>query len=334
MSNAPSNQWDPGRLLQTSSGYWQTCTIHAAVKLDLFSAIGDDALSNAAVAEKLGTDVRGTTMLLNALCALGLLDKSDGNYRNTDFASTFLLKASPRYIGHLVMHHHFLLPSWARLDQGVRTGRPTRDRVSRADGERREAFLMGMHNSAMALAPRVVEEIDLGGRGRLLDLGGGPGTYAIHFCRRYPELEATVCDLPTTRPFAEGNIARFGLSDRIDFADLDYLSQEVPGSYDAAWLSHILHSEDPEQCRSMIGKTVKALLPGGLIAIHEFVLDDSGDGPLFPALFSLNMFLGTDGGQAYTEAEITRMLSDNGVGNIRRLPFRGPTDSSIIVGTV
>jgi predicted O-methyltransferase YrrM len=208
-----------------------------------------------------------------------------------------------------------------------------RQRSVNYDEAKREAFLMGMFNIAMSLAPKVANELDLAGRKHLLDLGGGPGTYAIHFCKRYPELRATVCDLATTRPFAEKTIARFGLSDRIEFVALDYLSQDVPGSFDAAWVSFVLHAEGPANCRMIIQKAVAALEPGGLIAIHEFVLDDTMDSPLGPALFSLNMLLGTAQGQAYSDAQIKAMLADNGIEAIRRLPFRGPTESAIIAGT-
>jgi cyclopropane fatty-acyl-phospholipid synthase-like methyltransferase len=201
-----------------------------------------------------------------------------------------------------------------------------------SDDAQNEAFLMGMFNNAMAIAPRVASELDLSGRKRLLDFGGGPGSFAIQFCKHYPDLTATVCDLASTRPFAEKTIARFGLSDRIEFVEFDYLSQDVPGTYDVVWLSHILHAEGPDICRKILAKALKALEPEGLIAIHDFILEDTLDSPVFPALFSLNMLLGTDQGRSYSEEQITAMLVENGIREIRRLPFRGPTESSILIG--
>jgi hypothetical protein len=166
----------------------------------------------------------------------------------------------------------------------------------------------------------------------LRDLGGGPGTYAVHFCLYNPKLKATVYDLPTTRPFAEKTIAGFVLSHRIDFQDGDYTKKGVKGKYDVAWLSHILHGENPETCRDIIQKTVAVLDPGGMIIVHEFVLNDSMDSPLFPALFSLNMLLGTDGGRSYSESQIGDMLSEAGIKKIRRIPVTTPNDSGIITG--
>ncbi|MBT8331044.1 MAG: methyltransferase, partial [Deltaproteobacteria bacterium] len=165
-------------------------------------------------------------------------------------------------------------------------------------------------------------------------LGGGPGTYAIHFCRHNPDLKATVFDLPTTRPFAEQTIKRFELSDRIDFQAGNYLKDEIKGRYDAAWLSHILHAEGPDGCHQIIQKAVAALKPGGIIIIHEFILNNSMDGPLFPALFSLNMLLGTEAGQAYSEQQLRDMLSAAGAKEINRLPVRTPNDSGIITALI
>jgi hypothetical protein len=71
-----------------------------------------------------------------------------------------------------------------------------------------------------------------------------------------------------------------------------------------------------------------------MIVVHEFIRDDRSGGPLFPALFSLNMLLGTAGGQAYSEKEIRDILKGAGVREIRRLPFRGPNDSGLIAGTL
>jgi len=323
---------NPGKLMEISGQYWQTCTLHAGVKLDVFSLIGKQALTVADIANKIGADQRAMDMLLNALAAMDLLIKSDNTFANTEISNLFLSKTSPRYVGYMIMHHHHLLESWARLDQAITTGRPIRSRASYSDEEKRESFLMGMFNTAMGTAPRLVKQIDLSGRTHLLDLGGGPGTYAIHFCLENPKLAATVYDLATTRPFAEKTINKFGLSDRIRFVDGDYVEKDIAGSYDVAWLSHILHGEGPETCREMIQKTVDVLNPEGLLIVHDFVLNNSMDGPLFPALFSLNMLLGTDDGQAYSEKQIMGLLAGAGLKDIRRISVDTPNDSGIIVG--
>ncbi|MBT0651595.1 methyltransferase [Geomobilimonas luticola] len=327
--------WTVPDLLQFAGGYWEICTLHAGVKLNIFTPLAEGEATAPMLASRLQLDPRGVAMLLNALAAMGLVEKRGESYAATPFTAEYLTKSSPAYLGHIVMHHHHLMESWTHLDKAVASGGPVRERVSHAaDEEARESFEMGMFNLAMQMAPRIVPRIDLTGRRRLLDLGGGPGTYAIHFCLQNPDITAVVVDLPTTRPFAEKTIARFGLSDRITFADGDFIAREIEGRYDVAWLSHILHGEGPEGCAVMLGRAVAALEPGGLLLVQEFILDDTRAAPLFPALFSLNMLVGTPHGQSYSEGELKAMLTAAGLADVRRIPLELPNGAGVMAGTV
>jgi len=330
----PPFDWNPGTILATSGSYWQTCVLHAGVKLNVFSIIGGLSLTGDEIAEGIEADPHGTKMLLDALTAMELIEKFDNRYANTPAALKYLSQDSPDYLGYMILHHHHLVDSWSQLSLAVKTGSPVRDTGSWSEEERRENFLMGMYNNARLIAPKLVQEIDLTGRTHLLDLGGGPGTYAVHFCLRNPELKATVFDLPTTKPFAEKVIDQFQVGEQVSFQGGDYLSDDISGTYDVVWLSHILHAEGPKDCRRILRKAVLALDRGGLIIVHDFFLSESRTAPLFPALFSLNMLLRTDSGQSYSEREIIEMLSGVGIEKIQRLPFVGPTESGIIMGVL
>ena len=329
----PAPEWHAGRMLAVSSAYWQGAVLQAAVRLDLFSAIAAGTRTGPDLAAERGLDPDALGRLLDALCALGLLEKTSLSYRNTPAAQALLVRDSAEYIGSIRLHHHALAPSWHRLDQAVRSGGPVRPPSIDGEAADREHFLMGMFNLALLAAPRVVPHIDLSGRHRLLDLGGGPGTWALEFCRHNPGLRAVVADLPTTRPFAERVIARFGLQARVEFTPLDYHREEIAGRYDAVWVSQILHAEGPDICRRLLAKATAALEPGGRLMIHEFILDDTRDGPLFPALFSLNMLVRTEQGRSYSEDQLRTMMAEAGLEKIRRLPARTPNDSGVMVGT-
>ena len=322
----------PGPLLEISGSYWKSCALHAGAMLDVFTPLNDGPNTAEALARITKCDHRAMAMLLNALAAMGLLVKSGEDFALSALAKEFLVKDSPRYMGYIIRHHHRLMASWARLPQAVRTGQPMRESSSSDDG--REDFLLGMFNLASGIAPRLAESLDLAGRERLLDLGGGPGTYAIHFCLANPGLKATVFDMPGSKNFAQATISRFGVGDRVEFFAGDFLQDPLPGGYDVAWLSHILHAEGPEGCWKILAKAAQALKPGGLLLIHEFILRDAMDGPEFPALFSLNMLLGTQDGQSYSEAQLRDMLAGVGARDIRRLDFTGPNDSGIMLGVV
>ncbi|MDY6855311.1 MAG: methyltransferase [Thermodesulfobacteriota bacterium] len=324
----------PSQLLEISGNYWRACTLHAGVKLDLFTFLGNKQLTSEEISQELNGEKRGVTPLLNALTAMDILTKDGDIYSNTKSSATFLSKESPQYIGHIIIHHSHLVDLWQKLDQSVKTGKPLLKGVSDITEEWREGFLMGMFNMAMMLAPMIVNNIDLSNKRHMLDLGGGPGTYAIHFCLKNPQLKATVYDFPTTRPFAKKAIERFDLANRIDFIEGNYIEEDIKGSYDVIWLSHILHGEGPDDCQKIIKKAVEALESGGMIMIHDFLLKKTMDGPVFPALFSLNMLLVTPNGQAYSEEQIIDMLDRSGVKEIKRIPLEMPNDSGVITGVV
>jgi len=325
-------EWNVGRLLSTSSAYWRSSTIHAAVQLEIFTVIKDGKPTAVEISERIGGSERAVKMLLNALTAMGLLKHEAERYANTDFSGAYLVKGEPAYIGHIILHHFHLVDAWDQLDEAVLTGAPV-DKKSHGDEVERESFQMGMFNLAMAIAPSIAHAVNLEGRRHLLDLGAGPGTHAIHFCLANPTLKATIFDRRTTEPFARETTARFGVADRIDFIAGDFHTDPLGGPYDVAWLSQILHSNTHEECRALIRKTAAALEPGGMILIHEFFLNDAMDGPVFPAMFSLNMLL-NNYGRSYSDKEVGEMLKEAGARDINRLGFQGPNDSAILCAYV
>lgn len=319
-------------LLKLSGAFWTTGAIHAGVKLDLFTPLAQGPQTAAELANHVQADSRALAMLLNALCALDLLHKKDDRFSTNAFSAQYLASDSPDYIGHIIMHHHYLVEGWSKLDQAVLSGKPVRTRSTLSDHKVRESFLMGMFNLAMQLAPHVAREIDLAGRKRLLDLAGGPGTYAIHFCKQNPELSAVIYDFPGTRPFAEQTVARFGLEDRVSFAAGDITEENIGSGFDMVWVSHLLHSEGPESCQTIVNKAAKALDAGGILLIQDFLLDDSRAAPLFSTLFSLNMLIGTPEGQAYSESDIVTMMQEAGLHDIHRLKINLPNGAGIMAG--
>lgn len=326
-------EWNPAELLKINGNYWETCALHAGVKLDLFSPLTVKPYTCAELSQQLEIPERGLSMLLDALAAMQLLEKHGDHYATEASAAKLLDRAAPGYLGYIVMHHHHLVASWSRLDEAVRDGGPVRDRISHEPTEvERESFLLGMFNLGMLNAPKVAEQVDLSKRHRLLDLGGGPGTYAIHFCLQYPQLQATIYDLPTTRPFAESTLQKFAMTERIDFVAGDFTAGPLPGGYDVVWLSHVLHSEGPQGCGKLLASAVAALEPGGLLLVQEFILEANRAAPLFPALFSLNMLLGTPDGQAYSEPELVRLMDKSGLSQIERLPIELPNGAGVMAG--
>ena len=169
------------------------------------------------------------------------------------------------------------------------------------------AFIWGMHAIARDLAPKVAAKLDLSGVRRLLDLGGGPATYAITFAQANPELAATVFDLPLPLKIARENIAKNGLTDRVETLAGNFLQDDIGTGYDFIWVSQILHSHDEEHCRLIIAKSVAALKGGGKLAIQDFYLNADGASPTPKSPdrpYSVHLATFPDAGDVFGDASV------------------------------
>ena len=256
-----------------------------------------------------------------ALAALGLLDKGVDYFKNSELASRYLVRGSENYRGAIIKHiEHTWERGWEDLKETVLAGHPPQAdpekwvdaRPERDEGEVR-AFIWGMHAIARDLAPRVAAKLDLKGVRRLLDLGGGPATYAINFAQANPQLAATVFDLPMPLEIARENIEKNGLTDRVGTLAGDFLKDNIGTGYDFIWVSQILHSHDEGQCKLIIAKAVAALAPGGTLAIQDFYLNADGASPTGAAMFGVHMLAVTPRGRAYTHGEVAEWMQEAGV---------------------
>lgn len=326
--------WDEREIIRLSGAYWAACALHTAVLLDIFTLLDEGVSNEEELASRIQCDGRAFSMLITSLASMGFLERDGKTLKSSPAILELLSKKSPKYMGFIIKHHAHIMPAWTKLAQAVQRGQAVFEERSstKEDLAEREAFLMGMFNVARLQAENVAKTMDFSRCKHLLDLGGGPGTYAIYFCLKNPNLSATVFDLPTTESFARKTIERFGLSGRIGFTAGNFLEDALPSDQDAAWLSQILHGETPEDASKLVAKAAGSLNPGGLLCIQEFMLDDDRNGPEHAALFSLNMLVQTPGGQAYTRGELEEMMLRAGLREISMVDVKLPGSCRIMVG--
>lgn len=326
--------WTAREILQLTGAYWASCALQTAVTLDVFTHLDSGPKDEAVLAAALDCNPRAFAMLMGALAAMNFVKRSEGELAAVESVLPFLSRNSSDYLGFIIKHQANILPAWSMLETAVRTGKSVaRHRTSDTDDPaEREAFLMGMFNIACLQAERIADAFDLSGKTRLIDVGGGPGTYAIYFCRKNPELQATIFDLPTTQPFAEKTVKRFGLEKRIAFKAGNFISDTLPEGHDVAWLSQVLHGEAPEDAAALVASAGRCLLPGGFLCVQEFMLDDDRSGPEHAALFSLNMLVQTPGGQSYSRREIRDFLLQAGAKSVRELELPLPQSCRVHIG--
>jgi 2-polyprenyl-3-methyl-5-hydroxy-6-metoxy-1,4-benzoquinol methylase len=305
------------QLTDMSNGYRAASTILAAVELGIFKALADGAMSSDGLAARLQCSPRGLRLLLDTLTGLDLLCLEGDRYSLHGLADEFLRPDCPGYMGDIIEHNVAMMKKWANLAEVVRTGKPHQREQIRSPQELR-AFIMGMQNIAVKSAKQMVEFLDLGGVRRILDVGGGPGTYLHTLLHHLPDATGSVLDLPEVIEIAREQTEKEGLSDRVDFIAGDMFEVDCGGPWDLVVLSNIIHSWDEKDNSTLVSRLSASLSNGGLLVVKDFFLDENRTTPLDASLFSLNMLVGTDSGRSYSWHECESWLSTSGLKLIRR----------------
>lgn len=326
----PQASVSPVPIMEMATAFQRSRALLTGVELDVFTALAFDERTSEEVAAAVGASPRAADRLMNALTALGLLEKREGRFRNSPAAARYLVKGQPDYLAGLG-HTGHLWHTWSRMTDVVRSGRiEVPGEVSDRDPEWVRAFIAAMHGRATQMAPRVVSLLDLEGVSRVLDVGGGSGAYAMAFARARRGISAVVFDLPNVVPLTRAYIAQEGLAASVDTMAGHYLRDPFGQGYDLVFMSAVIHSNPPADNRLLFARAAGALRPAGRLVVQDFLIDDDRSGPLQPALFALNMLVGTPGGDTYTEAEVRQWMQDAGFGEVSRVDTALGT--SLVVG--
>jgi len=275
--------------------------LQIANEIDIFTTLSDEEMSLEELCRKCHTKPDMTEKLLIACTAMDLLEKSGSRYKNTELSKTYLVQGQKLYQGNIIAHSATTWNFWNNLEDEIWL--ESAPKVKEADEHRN--FIMGMHNIAVAgRADVFIENIDLSRRKKLLDVGGGPGTYSIAACRRYPKLKAVVFDLPETIAIAKEVIAGEGMQDRVTTQAGRWETDTFGEDNDVVLLSNILHGPG-SKAKMKLKKAYDSIVQGGLLLVQDFLLNDEKTGPLIPALF--NMMVGT-----YSRCELLSIIKEAG----------------------
>jgi hypothetical protein len=306
-------EWNADQILTMARGYQAACVLIAAAELGVFDALDRTSLSSEEVARQLKADRRGTSALLDALVALGLLDKQEGRYMLPRRTADHLTTGHPRTMLSMVLHQGRCLRRWACLAQVVRDGKPAERRPSiRGEDADEAAFIGAMHNVSVAVADDLVSELQLPEFQHLLDVGGASGTWTMAFLRSQANAVATLFDLEHVIPLADQRITEAGMSGRVKLVAGDFLVDPLPAGADLAWVSAIVHQNSREENRRLFSAIGAALQDHGHILIRDVLMDDSKTSPAAGALFAINMLVATQAGGTFTFDELREDLEASG----------------------
>lgn len=299
------------------SAYRLPRIILTALELKLFTVIGRATWLLPDLARELKVSERGLSILCRNLAMAGLLHKKRNRYRNSPLAASALNADDPAYRGSYVrlMTNH--ANDWLRLAESVRTGEPL-DKDEPEDPDYRRQFTWAMHHRTLETAPMVAAQLPLKGAKTLLDLGGGPGTYAMAFLARHPRLQATVCDRPAALKVAKEIAATHKVGERISYLPLDLLKDDIPGRFDVIWYSNVLHIYSPEENLSVFRRAKSALTERGRLIVQDaFLHDREGLYPEEASLFAVSMLLFTSTGNTYSVTDTAAWLKEAGFASVK-----------------
>ena len=328
------------RLLDMLTQYQAPAILMTAHKLGVFRELGTGSATADELADRLGMPGRSLGILLRGCVALGLLSVETGtgvpSYRCSEFAAETLVPGAPGYLGRLVDKEAFFYQAWGELTGCVRTGRAALEPIqvrARENPETTRNFLTALDDIAALFGGHFATHVDLGSHRRLLDVGGGVGSYAIALAEKQPDLQVTILELPEVVPWARDFVADAGLEERISVEEHDFLVDRFPDGYDVVLLSNVFHDQPPTINQGLLAKAYEALADDGQVIVFEFLLEPDRLTPFGAALFAVMMLVENQGGNVYTVPEIESWLVGAGFRDVatRRLPE--PSPMGLVVGT-
>jgi hypothetical protein len=333
---------DPSRILEVGFGFWGSKVLLTAIEFELFTTLGDRAMTGEELREALALHPRGIWDFLDALVALGFLEREGegaaGRYRNTKASASFLDKRQPTYIGGILeMCNARLFRFWNDLGPALRTGKPQNEvkhsqkamfETLYEDLPRLEQFLGAMRGVSMQNFQALADKFDFSKYETLCDVGGATGLLSTTVAKRYPHLRCISFDLPQVEPVAKRWIAQESLSDRVRTVSGDFLKEGLPKA-DVVSMGMILHDWNLETKKHLVRLAYEALPPGGVFIAVENLIDDARRENAFGLLMSLNMLIEFGDAFDFTGREFWGWCREAGFSRYEVLHLAGPCSAAI-----
>ena len=333
MTQAPSPS--PILFLETAFAIQRTCSIRAAVDMEVFTAIKEGHNTTSTLADRCKASERGLRMLVDYLVMLGFLTKSDNTYALTQDSAVFLVKTSPAYLGGTLefLLSPTLFQGFCDLTEAVRKGGTTLPDQGTIAEEHPEwvTFARAMMPMMVGPAKWIAEHLaSTGGTIRkVLDVAAGHGLYGIEIGKRFPDAEVTAVDWPNVLTVARENADAASLGNRFKTIPGSAFDVDLGEGYDLVLLTNFLHHFGVPECEDFMRKVRASMAPGGLVSTLEFVPNDDRVSPA-SADFALIMLVTTPAGDAYTFKEWDAMFQNAGFGRSELLAVPNSKEHIII----
>lgn len=341
-TNIEQAELDPSHIMQTATSFWISKVLLTAVEFDLFTVLGDEAMTANQLGDQLGIHPRGIYDFFDSLVASGFLnregDGSSGKYKNTPNTAAFLNKSSPSYIGGMPeMLNTRLFGFWNNLGEALKTGQPQNEikhtgksmfEELYSDKAKLGQFLDAMTGFQAANFKLLAEKFDFSQHKSVTDIGGALALLSRIVGGIHPHLTLNSFDLPPVGPLAQKYIDQAGMTDRIKVTAGDFFVDDLPKA-DVITMGNILHDWNLENKKILIKKAYDALPEGGALIAIENLIDDARRENLFGMLMSLNMLIEFGDAFDYTGQNFCDWCSEVGFKRFEIINLAGPACAAI-----
>lgn len=318
----------PEPIFQVASGFMAAKHLFVANEVGLFEQLADGPVTLDELAERTGISRRRLRILADAMVVLGFVERHGESYQNAPIAATFLTGHTPADLRPFLRFWNRLsYPTWTKLEDAIRTGQA--QSTLDLPEEARRIFSEGVEAIQAAPSQALPSTYDFSRHQRILDLGGGTGSWLTAILRQYSGLEGTLFELPSAAGVARGHLASDPATEQVKVVEGDFFNDPIPAGHDVVLIANVVHLISPERILELLRRTRRDVPEGARLLLVDFWTDATHTEPAFAALIAGEFLVITGEGDVYSEEEAHRWLQETGWRALEREPLAGPV--SVIV---
>jgi SAM-dependent methyltransferase len=320
----------PEPILKIATGYMAAKHLFAASELGLFEALANGPAKLEELANRMAVPPRTAGIVAAAMVSLGLIEQQGGCYRNRAEVTPFLAgKPGSGLRPFLRFLDNISYPLWQRFIDAVRSGQG-QAQFGKFDREQQQVFSAGVEALTAGVAAALATNYDFSRHRRLLDVGGGTGSFLLAALRRWPALHGTLYELPGACAVARQLLAVQPQGQRIDIIEGDVFRDPLPGNHDVTLIANTVHVFSQDHNLELLKKVRTVAASGTRLLLVDLWTDHTHSQPPAAALMSGEFLVMAGEGQAYSEQEVEYWMGQSGWRKLEHKALAGAT--SLIVG--
>jgi SAM-dependent methyltransferase len=319
----------PDPIFQVATGFMAAKHLFAANEVGLFEKLAEEPATLDELTQRTGIPRRTLRMVVDAMVALGFIERQGEHYRNGPVAAVFLSGRTPADLRpFLRFWNHLSYPRWEKLEEAIRTDQPPFGELEFTEAQQR-LFSEGVEAITAGSAQALARIYDFSHHHRVLDLGGGTGSFLTAILQKNREIKGTLFELAPVAAIARRRLTNTPVAERIEIVEGDFFRDPIPDGHDVVIIANVIHGLSAARNLELLGRIRGRVPDGARLLLVDFWTDPTHTRPLMAALMAGEFLLNTGGGDIYSEEEAREWLQQSGWRVLEHKLLVGP--ASLIV---